>query len=404
MLKNIRNDFPLLSSTNRAKPLVYLDSAATTQKPRQVIDAVSSFYESNNANVHRGIYQLSEQATKSYENVRKSVADFIGTADPRSIIFTSGTTESINLVAYAWGRKNLKPGDEILITEMEHHSNIVPWQLTTRETGANLRYIPILKNGTLDLSDPEKYFTKKTKLVSIIHQSNVFGTINPVKQIIDYAKSVGAITIVDAAQSVPHANINVEELGCDFLAFSGHKMLAPTGIGVLYGKTKILEEMIPFLGGGEMISSVSMESATWNEIPYKFEAGTPKIAQVIGLGAAIEYLNKIGMDDVQKHGQDLLKYALISLSNIPELTIYGDSTNRGAVISFNVDNVHPHDLAQFLDQDGIAVRAGHHCAQPIMTKLGLSSTTRASFYLYNTKKEIDALCESIVKTKNIFSI
>ncbi|MBC8215579.1 MAG: cysteine desulfurase [Candidatus Marinimicrobia bacterium] len=404
MLKNIRNDFPLLSSTNRAKPLVYLDSAATTQKPRQVIDAVSSFYESNNANVHRGIYQLSEQATKSYENVRKSVADFIGTADPRSIIFTSGTTESINLVAYAWGRKNLKPRDEILITEMEHHSNIVPWQLTTRETGANLRYIPILKNGTLDLSDPEKYFTKKTKLVSIIHQSNVFGTINPVKQIIDYAKSVGAITIVDAAQSVPHANINVEELGCDFLAFSGHKMLAPTGIGVLYGKTKILEEMIPFLGGGEMISSVSMESATWNEIPYKFEAGTPKIAQVIGLGAAIEYLNKIGMDDVQKHGQDLLKYALISLSNIPELTIYGDSTNRGAVISFNVDNVHPHDLAQFLDQDGIAVRAGHHCAQPIMTKLGLSSTTRASFYLYNTKKEIDALCESIVKTKNIFSI
>ncbi|MBL7059508.1 MAG: cysteine desulfurase [Candidatus Marinimicrobia bacterium] len=404
MLKNIRNDFPLLSSTNRAKPLVYLDSAATTQKPRHVIDAVSSFYESNNANVHRGIYQLSEQATKSYENVRKSVADFIGTADPRSIIFTSGTTESINLVAYAWGRKNLKPRDEILITEMEHHSNIVPWQLTTRETGANLRYIPILKNGTLDLSDPEKYFTKKTKLVSIIHQSNVFGTINPVKQIIDYAKSVGAITIVDAAQSVPHANINVEELGCDFLAFSGHKMLAPTGIGVLYGKTKILEEMIPFLGGGEMISSVSMESATWNEIPYKFEAGTPKIAQVIGLGAAIEYLNKIGMDDVQKHGQDLLKYALISLSNIPELTIYGDSTNRGAVISFNVDNVHPHDLAQFLDQDGIAVRAGHHCAQPIMTKLGLSSTTRASFYLYNTKKEIDALCESIVKTKNIFSI
>ena len=254
------------------------------------------------------------------------------------------------------------------------------------------------------MSDPEKYFTKKTKLVSIIHQSNVFGTINPVKQIIDYAKSVGAITIVDAAQSVPHANINVEELGCDFLAFSGHKMLAPTGIGVLYGKTKILDEMIPFLGGGEMISSVSMESATWNEIPYKFEAGTPKIAQVIGLGAAIEYLNKIGMDDVQKHGQDLLKYALISLSNIPELTIYGDSTNRGAVISFNVDNVHPHDLAQFLDQDGIAVRAGHHCAQPIMTKLGLSSTTRASFYLYNTKKEIDALCESIVKTKNIFSI
>ncbi len=404
MLKNIRNDFPLLSSTNRAKPLVYLDSAATTQKPRQVIDAVSSFYESNNANVHRGIYQLSEQATKSYENVRESVADFIGTADPRSIIFTSGTTESINLVAYAWGRKNLKPGDEILITEMEHHSNIVPWQLTARETGANLRYIPILKNGTLDLSDPEKYFTKKTKLVSIIHQSNVFGTINPVKQIIDYAKSVGAITIVDAAQSVPHANINVEELGCDFLAFSGHKMLAPTGIGVLYGKTKILKEMIPFLGGGEMISSVSMESATWNEIPYKFEAGTPKIAQVIGLGAAIEYLDKIGMDDVQKHGQDLLKYALISLSNIPGLTIYGDSTNRGAVISFNVDNVHPHDLAQFLDQDGIAVRAGHHCAQPIMTKLGLSSTTRASFYLYNTKKEIDALCESIVKTKNIFSM
>jgi len=404
MLNNIRNDFPILSSTNRGEPLIYLDSAATTQKPQHVIDAVSAFYETKNANVHRGIYELSEQATESYENVRKSVADFISASDPRSIIFTSGTTESINIVAYAWGRKNLKPGDEILITEMEHHSNIIPWQLAANDTGAILRYIPILENGTLDLSEPEKYFTKRTKLVSIIHQSNVFGTINPVKQIIDYAKSVGAITIVDAAQSVPHTNINVEELGCDFLAFSGHKMLAPTGIGVLYGKTKIFEEMNPFLGGGEMISSVSMESATWNDLPYKFEAGTPKIAQVIGLGAAIDYLNDIGMDTVHRHNQDLLKYALNALSDISRLIIHGAAKDRGAVVSFNVKNVHPHDLAQFFDQDGIAVRAGHHCAQLIMTKLGVSSTARASFYIYNTKGEIDHLCKSIEKTIKIFSV
>lgn len=402
-MDHIRQDFPFLSQKNRGKPLIYLDSAATTQKPNQVIDAVSDYYRTNNANVHRGIYELSERATEAYENVRLSVSNFINSADPRSIVFTSGTTESINLVAYAWGRKNLKPGDEILITEMEHHSNIIPWQLAARDTGATLRYIPILENGTLDLSDPDRYFTEKTKIVSMIHQSNVFGTVNPVKQIIKLAKSAGALTLVDAAQSIPHSSVDVQDLDCDFLTFSGHKMLAPTGVGVLYGKTHILEEMSPFFGGGEMISSVSMTSATWNEIPYKFEAGTPKIAQVVGLGAALDYLNTITMDTVHEHGQKLLHYAMNRLSEIPGMTIHGEAERRGSVLSFSVENVHPHDLAQFLDQDGVAVRAGHHCAQPIMTKLGVSSTARASFYIYNTKNDIDALVQSIINTKKIFS-
>lgn len=402
-MNQIQKDFPFLSLKNRGKPLIYLDSAATTQKPQQVIDAVSDYYKISNANVHRGIYELSERATEAYEGVRSTVADFIGAADPRSIIFTSGTTESINLAAYAWGRQNLKAGDEILVTEMEHHSNIIPWQLAARDTGAVIRYIPILENGTLDLSNPGKYFTKKTKLVSVIHQSNVFGTVNPIKKIIDFAKSVGALTLIDAAQSVPHSSVDVQELDCDFLVFSGHKMLAPTGVGVLYGRTQILEDMSPFLGGGEMISSVSMTSATWNDIPYKFEAGTPKIAQVVGLGTAIGYLNEISMKKVHDHGQDMLKYAADSLTSIPGVTIYGDPEYRGAVLSFNVEKVHPHDLAQFLDQDGVAIRAGHHCAQPIMTKLGINSTARASFYIYNTKNEIDTLCESIIKTKRIFT-
>ncbi len=397
------SDFPILSSTNRGKPLIYLDSAATTQKPKQVIEAIESYYQTSNANVHRGIYELSERATDAYEKVRSTIADFINAKDKRSIIFTSGTTESINLVAYAWGRQHLKPGNEILISEMEHHSNIIPWQLIAKDTGATLRYIPILENGQLDLSSPEKYFTKNTKIVSIIHQSNVFGTINPIKDIIQYAKSVGALTMIDAAQSLPHSSIDVQEIDCDFLAFSGHKMLGPTGVGVLYGKPEVLENMNPFLGGGEMINFVSMESATWNEIPHKFEAGTPKIAQVVGLGAAIDYLNTIGMGLVHTHGQNLLCYAMNKLSSIQGLTIYGDSNPRGAVISFYVENVHPHDLAQFLDQDGIAIRAGHHCAQPIMTKLGVSSTARASFYIYNTKKDVDALYDSIVKTIEIFS-
>ncbi len=396
-VKNIRNDFPIFS--NQADDFVYLDSSATTLKPKRVIDAVTNYYTNYSANVHRSIYKMGEKATAAYEGSRKKVADFIK-AESNSIIFTKGTTESINLVAYAWARKNLKEGDEILLTEMEHHSNLIPWQLCAKETGAVLKHIPFNDDGTLDLSEPEKWFTKKTKLVAVIHQSNVFGTINPVKEIIKMAHDVGALVLVDAAQSVPHQKVDVQDMNCDFLAFSGHKMLGPTGVGVLYGRPEILETMDPFLGGGEMIRTVSFTESTWNDIPWKFEAGTPNVAQAIGLGAAIDYINSIGLEQIHRHEQELLNYALTKMQEIPELTIYGAALVRGAVISFNVENVHPHDLSQLLDNDGIAIRAGHHCAQPIMKKLGVSATGRSSFYLYNSKEDIDRLCESIVKTVN----
>ncbi len=398
-VNKIRSDFPIFKD----KSLVYLDSAATTQKPKQVIGAVSDFYSNYNANVHRGIYELSIRATEAYYSARQKVANFINAPDWRSIVFTGGTTESINLVAYSWARKNLKNGDEILITEMEHHSNIVPWQLVAEETGAILKYIPIKRDGTLDLSNIDQLITNKTKIVSVIHQSNVFGTINPVKEIINQAKQVGAITLIDAAQSVPHSHVDVQDLDCDFLAFSGHKMLGPTGIGFLYGTTELLESMPPFMGGGDMINSVTMTESTWNDIPYKFEAGTPKIAQAIGLGAAIDFINNIGLSNIQDYVKHLLNIALEKLRTIDGLTIYGHQVGESSsVISFNLEGVHPHDLAQFLDQDGIAVRAGHHCAQPIMDKLGISSTIRASFYLYNTTEEIDKLCASLRKTANFF--
>ncbi|MBU0528310.1 cysteine desulfurase [bacterium] len=399
-INKIRSDFPIFAD----KSLVYLDSAATTQKPKQVIDAVSDFYSNYYANVHRGIYDLSIKATEAYHSARKKVANFINASDWRSIVFTSGTTESINLVAYSWARKNLHKGDEILITEMEHHSNIVPWQLVAEETGVTLKYIPINTDGTLDLSNIGELITNKTKLVSVIHQSNVFGTINPIKEIIVKAKSVNALTFIDAAQSIPHSPINVQDWDCDFLAFSGHKMLGPTGIGVLYGKTELLDSMTPFMGGGDMINSVTMAKSTWNDIPYKFEAGTPKIAQAIGLGAAIDYINEIGLANIHEYGKHLLIIALEKLRTVDGLTIYGHKVGEScSVISFNLEGVHPHDLAQFLDQDGIAVRAGHHCAQPIMDKLGVSSTIRASFYLYNTEKEINKLRDSLKKTVSFFS-
>lgn len=296
------------------------------------------------------------------------------------------------------GTKNLKSGDEILLTEMEHHSNLIPWQICSQETGAVLKFIPFNEDGTLDLSDPEKWFTNKTKLVAVIHQSNVFGTVNPIKDIIKLAKGVGAVTLIDAAQSVPHQKVDIQDLDCDFLAFSGHKMLGPTGVGVLYGKPEILEEMPPFMGGGEMIRTVSLNESTWNDIPWKFEAGTPNIAQAIGLGSAIDYINEIGLDKIHEHEQDILTYALEKMQKIPEVNIYGSADERGAVISFNLKNIHPHDLSQLLDNDGIAIRAGHHCAQPIMKKLGVSATGRASFYLYNSKEDVDRLCESLVKT------
>lgn len=398
-INKIRSDFPIFAD----KALIYLDSAATTQKPKQVIEAVSDYYSNYYANVHRGIYDLSIKATEAYQSARQKVADFINAKDWRSIVFTGGTTESINLVAYSWARKNLKNGDEILITEMEHHSNIVPWQLVAEETGVILKYIPINIDGTLDLNNINKLITNKTKLVSIIHQSNVFGTINPIKKIINHAKKVNAITFIDAAQSIPHSPVDVQDMDCDFLAFSGHKMLGPTGIGVLYGKTELLESMAPFMGGGDMINSVTMSESIWNDIPYKFEAGTPKIAQAIGLGAAIDYLNDIGMNNIDEYLKDLTIIALEKLKSIDGLKIYGHQIGKsGSVISFNLKGIHSHDLAQFLDQDGIAVRAGHHCAQPIMDKLGVSSTIRVSFYLYNTEEEINLLCESLINTAKFF--
>jgi len=398
-INKIRSDFPIFSD----KSLVYLDSAATTQKPKQVIDAVSDFYSNYNANVHRGIYELSMKATETYHAARQKVANFINAKDWRSIVFTGGTTESINLVAYSWARKNLRKSDEILITEMEHHSNIVPWQLVAEEIGVIIKYIPVNIDGTLDLSNINELITNKTKLVSVIHQSNVFGTINPIKIIINRAKHVGAITVIDAAQSIPHSHVDVQDLDCDFLAFSGHKMLGPTGIGILYGKTELLDSMTPFMGGGDMINSVTMTESTWNDIPYKFEAGTPNIAQAIGFGAAIDYLNEIGLTNINDYVKHLLKIALEKLRTIDGLTIYGHQVGESSsVISFNLEGIHPHDLAQFLDQDGIAVRAGHHCAQPIMDKLSVSSTIRASFYLYNTEEEIDKLCAILIKTAKFF--
>ena len=397
-IENIRKDFPIFQNNS---DLVFLDNASTTQKPQSVINTLTHYYENYNSNIHRGIYSIAEKATAAYEETRDKVAAFIGAEDRRSIVFTRGTTESINLVANSWGQ-NLKPGDEVLITEMEHHSNIIPWQLICEKAGAILRYIPICENGTLDLSNPEQYFTEKTKIVCVIHQSNVFGTVNPILDIIKQAHNVGALVLVDGAQNVPHHSLNVSDIGCDFLAFSGHKMLGPTGVGVLYAKPELLEEMNPFLGGGEMIRNVTMEQSTWNDIPWKFEAGTPNIAQVIGLGSAIDYLNKIGMQSIANYEKELLSYGQDKLQNIPGLTIYGKPEEKGAIISFNIENIHSHDVAHILDTSGIAIRAGHHCAQPIMNCLSVSSTNRVSFYLYNTISEIDSLVDGLNKTVNLF--
>jgi cysteine desulfurase/selenocysteine lyase len=402
-VNRIRSDFPILQKKSRGKPLIYLDNASTTQKPQLVIDAISEFYETSNANVHRGVYELSEKATEGYHRTRVELAEFINAEDWRSIIFTSGTTESLNLVAQSWGRANLKAGDEICITQMEHHSNIVPWQLIAGETGVKIKAIPIHTDGTLDIREIEKLVNPKTKIVSLIHESNVFGTINSLAEIISRAKQVGAITVIDAAQSVPHFPVDIAELDCDFLAFSGHKMLGPTGIGVLYGKPDLLKNMPPFLGGGDMINTVTLEESTWNDIPHKFEAGTPKIAQVAGFGAAIEYLNSVGLSQIVDYERKLMTYALKRFNELPDLKLFGPEKSRGPVFSFNFGSIHPHDLAQFLDQDGIAIRAGHHCAQPVMDRLNISATARASLYFYNTAEEIDQLCESLIKIKSVFA-
>ena len=390
-------DFPIFSESG----LVYLDNAATTQNPQSVLDEVDSLYREAIAIVHRALYSLGSEATERFENSRKKVAKYIGANSEKEIVFTSGTTESINLLARSFGN-TLKPGDEILISEMEHHSNIVPWQMTAQRTGATLKYLSIKETGELDISNPEKYFTSNTKIISLTHMSNVLGTINPIKQLSAKAHQVGAIMIVDGAQGASHLPVDVKELGCDFYAFSGHKMLGPTGIGVLWGKTEHLDGMDPFMGGGEMINTVTMESSTWNDIPYIFEAGTPNFAQAVGLGAAIDYLQNIGMDNIAAHEQMLIKYALGKLNQIDGLRIHGSAKDRGGVISFNMDGIHPHDLAQFLNEDNIAIRVGHHCAQPLLKTLGETATARMSFYIYNDESDVDKFCESLETIKDYF--
>ena len=395
-VEKIRKDFPIFNNLN--KPFIYLDSASTSQKPLEVIDTISSYYNSYTANVHRALYSIGEKATDEYENVRLLVKKMLNVPDSHSVVFTSGTTESINLIAYSWGLKNLKKTDNVLITEMEHHSNIIPWQLITKRTDSSLNYIPLNKNGTLNLESINDQILSSTKIVSISHQSNVFGTINPIKNIIDKVKSRDIITLIDGAQAVPHLEVDLSELDPDFYVFSGHKMLGPTGVGVLIGRNEILEEMDPFMGGGEMINKVSMQEATWNDIPWKFEAGTPKVAQVIGLGAAINYLMNIGLDNVHSHEQSLLRYTLNALGQNEDIILYGNPPERGAVIPFNLKNIHPHDLAKFLDLDGICIRAGHHCAQPIMDYLNVPSTARISMNIYNDENDIDQLLKGIKKT------
>jgi cysteine desulfurase/selenocysteine lyase len=405
-VKAIRADFPILQkifwSGDIAKPLIYLDNSATSQKPQQVIQAIAKYYEEINANVHRGIHKLGEAATAAYEDGRKKVASYINVVSEKEIIFTRGTTESINLVAFAWGRKFLKPGDEILVSEMEHHSNLIPWQILAKEKGIHLTFIPFLPDGTLDFSKFDQLLNQKTKLVALTHMSNVFGTINPVRGIIQKAHEKNIPVLLDAAQSVPHLPIDVQDIDVDFLAFSGHKMCAPTGIGVLYGKANLLEEMDPFQGGGEMISSVWLDHSTYAGIPHKFEAGTPHIAGAIALGVAVDYLQKIGMPSITRYEQKLTTYALSEMKKIKGMRIFGDAPERGGVISFYFGNIHPHDLAQFLDNEGIAIRAGHHCAQPVMRKLNVPATARASLYFYNTYQEIDFFVEALKKAREFF--
>jgi cysteine desulfurase/selenocysteine lyase len=402
-VRAIRQDFPILDRRVHGKKLVFLDSAASSQKPRQVIEAMDQYYRNSHANVHRGVHALSEEATDLYEAARKKVAKFIGAKSSREVIWTRNATESINLVAYSWGRTNVHEGDEILSTEMEHHANIVPWQLLAQEKGARVRYIPINDDGTLRLDALDQLLTPRTKLVAVAHMSNVLGTINPVKEIAQRAHAAGAICLVDGAQSVPHMPVNVQELGCDFMAFSGHKMCGPTGIGVLWGRRDLLEVMPPFMAGGEMIRRVTFDGAEWNDLPYKFEAGTPAIAEAIGMDAAVDYLSGLGMQAVQAHEQEIVAYALERLSEVPGLTLYGptDPELHGGLTTFTLDGIHPHDLATILDAEGIAVRAGHHCAMPLHQRLGLPASTRASFYIYTLKEEIDALVEAIYHAKQI---
>lgn len=403
---SIRADFPILNQEHHdGVPLVYLDNAATSQKPLKVIEALDDYYRRYNANVHRGIHKLSEEATSAYETARLKIKRFINASNRREIIFTRGTTESINLVAQTWGRANLKPGDVVVSTVMEHHSNIVPWQILAAEKGFTIRYIPVLEDGTLDRAYLSKVLREEpVKLVTLAHVSNVLGTINPVAEIAQEAHDAGALVLVDGAQSTPHMAVDVRALGVDFFAFSGHKMVGPTGIGVLYGKRELLDAMPPWMGGGDMISQVRLDGSTWNDLPYKFEAGTPIIAEAIGLGFAVDYLSELGMDKIQAHEHAITEYALDRLAEVPGLKLYGpDASRKGAVAAFKFDDIHAHDVAQILDSEGVAVRAGHHCAMPLHEHLGANATARASFYLYNTPSEVDALIEALYKAKKAFS-
>lgn len=400
--KEVRQLFPILAQEVNGKPLVYLDSAATSQKPLPVIEALDKYYREYNSNVHRGVHTLGTKATDAYEGAREKVRKFINAKSTQEIIFTRGTTTALNMVAASYGRANLREGDEIVITYMEHHSNIIPWQQVAKYTGATLKYIPLQADGSISLDDVEKTVTPNTKIVSVMQVSNVLGAINPIKQIAQIAHRNGAVMVVDAAQSAPHMKIDVQDLDCDFLAFSGHKMCGPTGIGVLYGKRALLEQMEPVEFGGEMIDFVGLYESTWKELPWKFEGGTPIIAGAIGLGAAIDFLQQIGLDNIVAHEHKLAQYALEQLSTIEGLTIYGPK-QRAGLVTFNIDDVHPHDVATVLDAEGIAVRAGHHCAQPLMKWLNVTATARASFYLYNTEEDIDRLVVALKKTKEYFS-
>jgi cysteine desulfurase/selenocysteine lyase len=403
-LESIRKDFPILERVVNGHPLVYLDSAATSQKPREVIEALVDYYERHNANIHRSAHTLAEEATALYEDARAKIARFVGADDPTSIVFNRGTTESVNLVAHGWGRKFLQEGDEILLSEVEHHSNIIPWQLAAKDTGVRLRYVPVTDEGYLDLEALDGLLTRRTRMVAITGMSNVLGTMPPIRRIADAAHAVGALVLVDGAQLVPHAPVDVTELDCDFLTISGHKMLGPTASGGLYARREILDSMDPFMGGGEMIREVYPDHATWHEVPWKFEAGTMNIAQEIGLGAAVDYLGRVGMDAIRRHEEELTGHAIERLTEAGA-RVFGptDTSQRGAEVSFWYRDIHPHDLATVLDQEGVAIRAGHHCAQILMRRLGVPATARASFYLYNTAEDVDALVTALERADAIFN-
>lgn len=405
-IERVRADFPILKREVHGRPLIYFDNAATSQKPQQVIEALVDYYSTYNANIHRGIHALAEEATARYEDVRRKTADFIGAPGPETIVFTRNTTESINLVAHGWARKFLKAGDEIVLTTMEHHSNLVPWQMIAKETGAVLRFIDVDSEGELLRDDIERAIGPKTKLVALAHMSNVLGTVNPVKEIAELAHRHGALVLLDGAQSVPHLAVDVKELDCDFLAFSAHKMLGPTGVGVVYAREGLFDEMDPFLHGSEMIRRVRLEESTWNDVPWKFEAGTENIGDVCAFGAALDYLSELGMENVRAHEVDLVREAMRRLASVPGVTIYGPESaeRRGGVVAFNVEDVHPHDLSTVLDRHGVAIRAGHHCAQPLMDRLDVVATARASFYVYNEEQELDALVDGIEAAVRLFRV